>query len=133
MKRTEAREQAFLLVFEKSFKDEPIPEIIEDAKQARDFEEDEFITKLVNGVFKNLEEIDQKISDNCKTWKLQRVSRVGLSLMRLACYEMLFEDSIPVSVSINEAVELAKKFAGTDDSGYINGVLGGIARSIEQK
>lgn len=130
MKRSEAREQAFLLLFEKSFKDEPIPDIIEDAKQARDYEDDAFIDQLVEGVLNHLTEVDDLIRENSTNWKLERVSRVTHTLLRLAVYEMLYEKEIPTGVSINEAVNLAKKFAGVEDSSYLNGVLGGISKKL---
>lgn len=131
MKRSEARQQAFFLLFEKSFQDEPLPEIIENARQARDYEDDPFIDSLTAGVVAHLAEIDQKIGENSTNWKPERFSRVAHTLMRLAVYEILFEESIPTSVSINEAVELAKKFAGTEDASFVNGVLGGVARSLQ--
>ncbi|MBQ2792061.1 MAG: transcription antitermination protein NusB, partial [Oscillospiraceae bacterium] len=62
-------------------------------------------------------------------WKKNRLSRVSLSVLRLALYEMLYEESIPESVSINEAVELAKKFGGEEDSAFVNGLLGAVSRS----
>ena len=130
MKRSEAREQAFLLLFEKSFKDEPIPDIIEDAKQARDYEDDEFIDCLVNGVLEHSDEVDHLIRENSTNWKLERVSRVSHTLLRLAVYEMVYEKDIPDSVSINEAVNLAKKFAGVQDASYLNGVLGGVSKNL---
>lgn len=131
MTRSEAREQAFFLLFEKSFKDEPIPEIIEDAKQARDYEDNAFVDTLTSGVLEHLEEIDRKIGENSTNWKPDRFSRVAHTIMRLSVYEILFEESIPTGVSINEAVELAKKFAGTEDASFVNGVLGGVARSLQ--
>ena len=66
-------------------------------------------------------------------WSKERISRVALAIMRLAVYEMLYVDDIPVSVSINEAVELAKKYGGDEDSSFVNGVLGGISRETAPK
>ena len=133
MKRSEAREQAFILVFEKSFVGDEIPQIIEAAKIARDLEDDGFMEQLANGVFAHLGEIDDLIEQHSIGWKKQRISRVALAVMRLCCYEMLYEPEIPLSVSINEAVELAKKFAGEEDASFVNGILGTIARKQEEK
>ena len=128
MKRSQAREQAFLLVFEKSFHGYELPEVIEAAIQARELTEDPFMEQLAQGVFAHLEEIDAAIESHCIGWKKARIPRVSLAIMRLCVYELLYEADIPDSVSINEAVELAKRFANEEDAGYINGVLGSIQR-----
>ena len=127
MTRREARELAFVLLFEKSFTDAPVREILMDAGEARDVESDEFALSLAEGTESRLESIDG-ISAHSHKWSKGRMSRVALSIMRLAVYEMLYREDIPVSVSINEAVELAKKYGGDEDSAFINGVLGGISR-----
>lgn len=132
MTRREAREQALCLVFEKTFLQEPLPEIIELAKEARELNPDPFAEKLTAGVFEHLAEIDEQIEKYSIGWNRARLSRVVLSILRLTIYEMEHLDEIPLSVSINEAVELAKKYAGDGDAAFINGVLGSVARSSEQ-
>lgn len=131
MTRKEAREQAFILVFEKSFRDESMEEIIKSALEDRLIESDEYVETAANGVFSRIEEIDELITSNLKGWKLDRVSRVALAAMRLSVFEIKFMPEIPDSVSVNEAVEITKKFATTEDSAYINGVLGSIIRGGE--
>ncbi|MEE1278268.1 MAG: transcription antitermination factor NusB [Acutalibacteraceae bacterium] len=133
MNRKTARENAFILVFEKNFRDEPLTSIIEDAIEARNFEYDDYVEKVFCGIFDNLSEIDAKITENLRGWKLTRISKVSLSLMRIAVYEMLYMDDIPHSVSINEAVTLAKKYSTQDDSSFINGVLGSISKTVESR
>ena len=87
-------------------------------------EDREFIEREVNGVCDNLAEIDEHISKNLSGWELDRINKVDLAIIRLAAYEMLFDESIPPGVSINEAVELAKAY-GTDESyQFVNGILG---------
>lgn len=127
--RSAARELAFELIFEKNFREEPIAQIMEIAVEARQVENDPFARKTACGVFEHIDEIDRVISDNLQGWTINRISKVALSVMRLSVYEILFSEEVPDSVSINEAVELAKKFGGEDDSGYVNGVLGSVARS----
>jgi N utilization substance protein B len=129
MTRREAREQALFLVFERLFLSEPVPEIIELAKEARELDPDPFTEKLAVGVFEHIDEIDARIEMYSKGWNKDRISRVVLSILRLCIYEMSFEENIPISVSINEAVELAKKYAGEGDPAFINGILGTIART----
>lgn len=129
MTRREAREQALTLLFERMFNDEPIKDILLLAKDSRDFEPDQFAIELVNGVSEHMEEIDSKIEKYSIGWSKKRISKVVLSILRLAIFEMDYMDGIPTSVSINEAVELAKKYGGEGDSAYINGLLGTFARS----
>ena len=131
MTRREAREQSFIIIFEKSLNGLSVEEILENARAARDFKDDEYIIKTVNGVFDNLEEIDARISDNLKGWTISRISKVCLAVMRLCVYEILFADDIPDSAAINEAVELCKKFATPEESSYVNGILGTVTRGKE--
>ena len=131
MTRREAREQAFLLIFVKSFREESMEEIIEAAVEARAIREDAFSTAVACGVCEKSEELDALIEKNLINWEKKRVSRVALSLLRMAVYEMKFLSDVPVSVSINEAVELAKKYAGEEESSFVNGVLGSLARQEE--
>ena len=128
MNRKNARENAFILIFEKIFRDDSIEDIIKDAIEARNFEYDDYVEKVFVGVFENLEEIDEKISANLKSWKISRISKVSLAILRLAVFEMLYMEDIPQGVSINEAVELAKKYSTQDDASFINGVLGALSK-----
>lgn len=132
MTRHEARELAFVLLFEKTFSDYTVQEILENAGEARDVQADQFAVFLAEGVEEHLAMIDEQIAAHSHKWSKDRISRVAISIMRLAVFEMLFVEDIPVSVSINEAVELAKKYGGDEDSAFINGVLGGIAREDGQ-
>ena len=131
MTRREARELAFILLFERSFSGETIAEILENAGEARDITGDAFALSLAEGAVEHTEEINEIISANAHNWSRERLSRVALAILRLAIYEMKWVEDIPVSVSINEAVELAKLYGGDTDASVINGVLGGIARRGE--
>ena len=131
MTRRESRELAFVLLFEKSFSDTSLEEILENAGEAREIVKDAFALSLAEGVIEHTDEIDTQITEFSHKWSKDRLSRVALAILRLATYEMLWESSIPVSVSINEAVELAKRYGGDTDAAFINGVLGGIARRHE--
>lgn len=133
MTRREAREQALCLIFEGLFTDEPLPVIIECAKEARQLNPDPFAKQLAAGVFEFQSQIDNKIEQYSIRWTKRRLSRVVLSILRMAIFEMEHMDDIPVSITINEAVELAKKFGGDGDSGFVNGILGAIARAEQVK
>lgn len=88
---------------------------------------------LVRGVAARRKELDERISAASENWSLARMPVADRAILRLAAYEMIHEDAVPVSVSINEAVELAKSYGGQDDSPrFVNGILGRIARSLEQ-
>ena len=131
MSRRKSREQAFALLFEKSFNDLPVMDLAEGAQDARELIIEPFALALAQGAEEKLAEIDARIDEFSHKWSRNRISRVALAVLRLAVYEMLYEDDTPVSVAINEAVELAKKYGGDEDSSFVNGVLGGISRQAE--
>lgn len=128
MTRREAREQAFCLLFQETVSGDPVDDILRAAHEARDLVPDSFTEGLCYGVEEHKEDIDRMIEGNLKGWNIRRVSKVALTLLRLAVYEMCYEKDIPVSVSINEAMELSKAYGGEGDPAYINGVLGSIAK-----
>jgi N utilization substance protein B len=129
MTRREAREQALCLIFEGLFNNETLPDIIELAKEARELDPDPFARELAVGVFEHMQEIDAKVEKYSIGWNKARISRVVLSILRISIFEILYIDDIPVSVTINEAVELAKKYGGEGDGGFINGILGTFVRA----
>ena len=132
MTRRQAREQAFTLIFEKSFHPEiTVEEMISMAVEARYLQTDEFAVLLAKTADEQQPEIDSIIENNAIGWKKDRISRVSLSLLRLALCEMLFIEEVPTNVSTNEAVELAKLYASQEDAAFINGVLGAAARKLE--
>ena len=132
MTRKEARNQAFVLIFEKSINNDSLEDIIEAARECRDFLEDEdgYTLKVFNGVFENVEKIDEIISNNLSGWTINRISRVSLAVLRLAIYEIMFMEDIPNAVSVDEAVELCKTYSVQDDAAFVNGVLGTVVRSL---
>lgn len=133
MKRREARQQAFVLVFEQSFSHDGMEQIIDVAEAVMEKPVDEFAGRMALGTEANLPLIDEKIEKNSRGWKLSRFSKVSLAVLRLGIYELLFEKDTPVGVTINEAVELAKKYGGEEDAPFVNGVLGAVARECGPK
>lgn len=127
MSRREIRENVFKMLFRVEFHNE------EDVKEQLDMFEEElahlneedlnYIKEKFNKIIENIESIDAEINDKSKGWKTSRMGKVDLSIIRLAVYEIKNEDDIPVKVSINEAVELAKKFGTDDSASFVNGVL----------
>lgn len=132
MTRSEAREQAFILVFEKIFS----PELsVEDMKNVAEETElfilDAFAEKLLISVCENIEKTDELISANLRKWSIGRIPKVSLALLRMAVTEIIYFDDVPDGVSANEAVELAKKYGSEEDASFINGVLGSVIRGKE--
>ena len=130
MKRSELREVLFKLLFRAEFNEvSEMPEQMQlyfttDADDLKIKDEDkEYIIKREEDILSKLSEIDNEISDKATGWTIDRMGKVDLAIIRLAVYEIMFDDEIPLGVSINEAVELAKKY-GRDESGsFVNGVL----------
>lgn len=132
MTRRQSREQAFILMFEKSFRnDETMQEIISSAVENEMLKEDDFSFMLTNIAQENIDKIDEQITRFSRGWSISRIPRVSLAIMRVAITEMMFVESVPVNVSINEAVELSKIYGEKNDSSFINGILGSISRELE--
>ena len=129
MTRRQAREQAFILLFEKSFNQETeLEELYTFAVENEAILGSDFVKSLVFTAWENVEAIDAVIEKYSRGWKISRISKVALAVLRLAICEMLYFDDIPVGVSINEAVELCKKYAAKDDSTFVNGILGTVSK-----
>ncbi len=128
MKRRELREHIFELLFRVEFNSrEEMPEqLLLFFEGLEDLEEKDqsYIEDKYSHIADRLPEIDRMIEDMAEGWKLSRMGKVDLTLLRLAVYEMKFDEDVPVSVAINEAVELSKKFGGDDSPAFVNGILG---------
>lgn len=130
MNRIKQREQAFFLIFQNLFKADADDDAISLFAESNG-EVGDYAKSLFNGVIENVAELDEIISSNLNKWKINRIPKVNLSILRLAVYEMKYVDDVPDSVAINEAVELAKKYSGQEDASFINGVLGSVSRGKE--
>lgn len=129
MTRREAREQAFMVLFEKIFDDEStISEIVEIAKENELIKINNFAEALLKAVEDNFDEVDSVIEANLQDWTLSRLPKVSLAVFRLAVAEIKYVDEVPNGVAVNEAVELAKKYGTSVDAAFINGVLGAVAK-----
>ena len=129
-----ARDVAFKYIFEWQYGEEEefeqIQNLVNMQFQSRD---KAYIEKAFFGVKDNLEALDKEISERTKGWKKDRLSKVCLAALRLAVYEMLYMEDIPVSVTINEIVEIIKKYDSPEAGSYANGILGNIQKSLEEK
>ena len=134
MKRTEIRELAFKLIYsleiqKESDLDEQINLYIENNEIKKE-EAVNYITDCVHGIYKNKEEITKIIEDSLTTdWKIERISKINLSLLELAIYEIKYKD-IPYKVVINEVVELAKTYGEDMSSKFINGALAKVVKDL---
>lgn len=126
MNRRKSREQAFILLFESSFELQSKEEIIALAESIRKEEISNFSKELFEGTIDKKDDIDHSIEQHLQGWKKDRLSKIVLSILRLAIFEMLYYNDTPVGVSINEAVELAKKYGTKEDASYINGILSSV-------
>ena len=125
--RHELRESVFKILFQVENKDLDYRELLE--FEVDDVSGSEYVTRTLDDIFAKKEQIDEIISNNLKGWKLERLSKMDRQILRISTYEILFTD-IPYKVSINEAVELSKKYSEKDDSyKFINGVLKGIVET----
>ena len=93
----------------------------------------EFTEQLVAGVYENLEEIDKVLLSISKNWALDRMPRLDLSLMRMACYELMWMPKTPTGVVINEAIEIAKRYGTKDTPAFLNGVLDKVSKQVKQQ
>lgn len=135
MSRHEIREHVFKLVFRYSFYrkrdlkeqiDTYLEELGEDVKES----EKQEIAQKAAAVFAAIPKMDPRIEAVSEGWRLNRMNRVDLTIIRLAVYEMLYDDSVPVKVAINEAVELGKEFGGDSSPKFINGILAKMVEAV---
>ena len=128
MSRRELREQIFKLIFRAEFYDkEELPEqeklFFEDYELNMKPEDETYISEKSNKILEKLDERDGMINQEAKGWTTERMGKIELTILRLAIYEIKFDEDVPAGVAINEAVEIAKKFGQEESAGFVNGVL----------
>lgn len=135
MGRKQAREGTMQLLFQMGINDDYSEESLESYLDNFSFDkqETEYILDAVDKILENREDIDNHIREHIKGWEIERLANVDLSILRIAIYEVLYREDIPVQVSINEAIEISKKYSTEDSYRFINGVLGGFVRSLDKK
>ncbi len=128
MKRSEVREAVFFLTFEKLFSDETPDAIIDTAYEVDEFEMNEDVEKFFIAVDSKATEADEIIAKYSEKRQFSRIPKVSVAVMRIAIYEMLYDENVPDNVAISEAVNISKKFAYEPDVQFINGLLGAFCR-----
>ena len=131
MSRRASRDIAMKLLYQleiqKDNKEEQIKDSLNDSLS--NYIDRKYITDIIYGVHDNLEHIDSIISNQLRGWKINRISKVDLSILRLSIYEICFRDDIPFNVSVNEAIELAKKYSSSESASFINGILSKVMQT----
>jgi len=122
MRRSEQRRDAVFASYQRDITGRPLEELVEGARP--------LTRELAAGVDEHREELDEAIEEHAKGWTVDRIAPLDLNVMRVALYEIEYADT-PVEVAIDEAVELAKEYCGADAPGFVNGILGAIARERE--
>jgi len=127
-KRTLAREYSLQVLYQIDLTHDKYAQVLEDFWQAHGDEEvspeiKSFTEDLVKGAIENLEEIDTLIGKYATNWQLKRMAVVDRNILRMSCFELLFREDIPPKVSINEAVDLAKRFSGIESGKFVNAIL----------
>ncbi|MDD3170053.1 MAG: transcription antitermination factor NusB [Eubacteriales bacterium] len=131
MRRTEARELFMQLMFQMEVQNDYSQEIKERflSEHMQESNQQEYFNRLFTAAVDHLSAIDEKLESCSDNWKTSRMAKVDLAILRLSAAEILYLDDVPDSASINEAVDMAKKFSGDDSGKFINGILGKVVRS----
>jgi transcription antitermination protein NusB len=129
--RREARELAMKILYQVEVGHRPLEEVMETTTEAVRIpeEEREYVEDVVRGVLDHRDELDQVIGDLATGWKLERIAQVDRNILRVALYEIQRRSDIPESVSVNEAVEMAKKYSTSASGRFVNGILGSYLRT----
>lgn len=134
MNRRKSREIAMKLLFEISMNEKEVSESIEQHRENNENLEDidfKYIENILNGILENIDFLNKSIEDNSNNWRINRISKINMSILKIAVYEIYFQEDIPEKVSANEAVNLAKKYSDEKSPAFINGVIGNIIKSKE--
>lgn len=135
MSRKTARETAMKLIYQMDMNGETGEEVLasfyENTEDEVSSEDKEYIEGCVTGFEQNREVIDTYISKYSKEWKISRIAKVDLAIMRLSIYEMMQREDVPDNVSVNEAVELSKKYSSDNSFSFVNGILGNVIKEFK--
>jgi transcription antitermination protein NusB len=123
MRRSDQRRDAVFACYQRDVTGRPLEELLADARP--------FTRELAEAVEARREELDATIGAQARGWELERIAPLELNVMRVALYEIEHSEDVPTEVAIDEAVEIAKEYCGTDAPGFVNGILGAIVRERE--
>ena len=123
MRRSDQRRDAVFACYQQDVTDRPLTTLLVDARP--------FTKELAEGVEQHRGELDEVIAEYAKGWDISRIAPLEKNIMRVAIYEMNYRDDVPFEVAIDEAVETAKKYSGAEAPGFVNGILGAVAKTME--
>jgi N utilization substance protein B len=123
MRRSDQRRDAVFACYQQEVTDRPLTVLLADARP--------FTIELAEGVEEHRDELDEVIAEYAKGWDLSRIAPLEKNIMRVAIFEMNYRDDVPSEVAIDEAVEMAKKFSGSEAPGFVNGILGAVDREMK--
>lgn len=133
MTRREVRDSAFKIIFESLLRDDNVEELFELASGIDEVPVDDEVKEMVTGIVAKSDELDSIIASFSKKRAFSRIAKINIAILRIAFYEILFSDKIPVNAAVSEAVLLAQNYSYKEDISFVNGVLGAYVRSTEEK
>ncbi len=136
--RRQGRERAFQVLYGCSFSPETDMSHVEKTfqnflvhEQGTPTAANDFAWELIQGVLEHRQDLDGVITSYSKNWRLERIAKIELTILRVAVYEMLYREDVPVKVAVNEGIELSKKFGDSNSKRFVNGILDGLLRAVE--
>ncbi len=133
MTRHQCRENAYLILFEASLRDDTPEELYAIAEEVDEITVDDNVRKLVEGVLSHTEELDCIIASYSKKRAVSRIAKINLILLRMAIFEIKYMPQTPVNVAVSEVITISQKYTYQDDTAFINGVLGAYTRSLPKR
>lgn len=133
MTRHQCRENAYLILFEASLRDDTLEELYAIAEEVDEITVDDNVRKLVEGVLSHTEELDSIIASYSKKRAVSRIAKINLILLRMAIFEIKYMPQTPVNVAVSEVINISQKYTYQDDTAFINGVLGAYTRSLPKR
>ena len=130
MTRRQIRNYAFLLIYEKLLRDDPIEELYDIAEEIDSFQINDDVKAMVEGVLAKADELDERIASFSKKRALSRIAKIDLAILRIAFYEILYDEKTPTNAAINEAVLMTQAYAYKEDTSFVNGVLSSFAKTL---
>lgn len=134
-KEYNVRDSVFKLLFEKNFRDDSLEELysIVEQENIEEINVSNKVKSLVSGILDKQSQLDEIVSQFSKTRTIDRIAPVNLIILRIAIYEILFDEKVPTNTAIHEAVKLAQTYSAPSDVRFVNGLLGAYAKSLEAK
>ena len=131
MTRRQIRNYAFLLIYEKLLRDDPIEELYDIAEEIDGLQVNDDVKAMVEGVLAKADELDERIASFSKKRALSRIAKIDLAILRIAFYEILYDEKTPTNAAINEAVLMTQAYAYKEDTSFVNGVLSSFAKTLD--